>query len=84
VVFDWTTDRCEAENIPDIATRAFRDADGNVQLTIGHYVGYRMIGPDLDHLEMDCSGPINISDYDPDPAIFNDAEWIGSLYTEDG
>ena len=84
VVFDWTTDHCEDENIPDIAARAFRDADGMVQLTIGHYVGYRMVGPDLDHLEMDCSGPINESDFDSDPAMFNDAEWIGSLYTEDG
>ena len=84
VVFDWTTDRCEPENIPDIAARAFRDTDGNVQLTIGHYVGYRMIGPDLDNLKSDCSAPINTSDYDPDPAMFNDAEWIGTLYTPDG
>ena len=36
MVFDWTTDRCEDGNIPDIAARAFRDADGQVQLTIGH------------------------------------------------
>ena len=28
VVFDWTNDRCEDENIPDIAARAFRDAEG--------------------------------------------------------
>ena len=84
VVFDWTTDSCEPENIPDIAARAFRDAGGQVQLTIGHYVGYRMIGPDLDHLEIDCGAPISMSDYDPDPAMFNDAEWIGALYTPDG
>jgi hypothetical protein len=84
VVFDWTNDRCEDENIPDIAARAFRDANGQVQLTIGHYVGYRMIGPDMDHLETDCSAPISTSDYDPDPAMFNDAEWIGALYTPDG
>ena len=84
VVFDWTTDRCEDENIPDIAARAFRDANGQVQLTIGHYVGYRMIGSDLNSLKSDCSTPISTSDLDPDPAMFNDAEWISSLYTEDG
>lgn len=84
VVFDWTTDRCEPENIPDIAARAIRDANGQVQLTIGHYVGYRMIGPDLDNLQSDCNAPISVSDYDPDPAMFNDAEWIGALYTPDG
>lgn len=84
VVFDWTTDRCEDLNIPDIAARAFRDANEQVQLTIGHFVGYRMIGPDLNSVQSDCSAPINTSDLDPDPAMFNDAEWIGGLYTEDG
>jgi len=84
VVFDWTNDRCEDENIPDIAARAFRDADGQVQLTIGHVNTYRMVGPDLDNLKSDCSAPIHTSDLDPDPAMFNDGEWIGSLYTEDG
>ncbi|MDH5506958.1 MAG: hypothetical protein OEZ02_07030, partial [Anaerolineae bacterium] len=38
IVFDWTTDRCERENIPDLAARAFRDAGGQVHLIISHYV----------------------------------------------
>lgn len=84
VVFDWTTDRCEPEHIPDIAARAFRDASGNVQLTIGHYVNYRMVGPDFDSLVSDCTAPVLASDFDPDPSQFNDSEWIGALYTEDG
>ena len=84
VVFDWTTDRCEDEHIPDIAPRAYRSADGRAQLTIGHYVGYRMIGPDLNNLVSDCSQPQLESDYDPDPAQFNDSEWIGATYTLDG
>ncbi|NOH13431.1 MAG: hypothetical protein HND51_17475 [Chloroflexi bacterium] len=83
LVFDWTTDRCEPDHIPDIATRAFRDADGMVQLWIGHYVNYRMIGPDLNNLESDCTVLMN-SDYDPDPSQFNDSEWLAALYTEDG
>ncbi len=84
VVFDWTTDRCEDENIPDIAARAFRDSDGNVQLNIGHYVNYRMVGPDFDSLMSDCTAPVLVSDFDPDPSQFNDSEWIGAFYTEDG
>jgi hypothetical protein len=32
-VFHWSEDVYEPENIPDIARRAFRDADGRVQLT---------------------------------------------------
>jgi len=82
-VFDWTNDRCEDENIPDIAARAFRDADGMVQLWIGHYVNYRMIGPDLDHVEPDCTLLMR-SDFDPDPSKFNDSEWLAAPYTEDG
>lgn len=84
VVFDWTTDRCEDEHIPDIATRAIRGADGRVQLIIGHYVNYRMTGPDLNDLTSDCSGPVLVSDFDPDPSAFDDSEWLAAPYTEDG
>lgn len=84
IVFDWTTDRCEDEHIPDIAPRAYRSADGQAQMTIGHYVTYRMIGPDLNNLVSDCTQPQLRSDFDPDPAAFNDSEWIGGTYTTDG
>ena len=83
VVFDWTTDRCEPENIPDLATRAFRDATGLVHLLISHYVDYQMTGPDLNQLTPDCIR-LMISDYDRDPSMYNDSEWIASPYTEDG
>jgi hypothetical protein len=84
VVFDWTNDRCEDENIPDIAARAFRDAEGRVQLWIGHYYNYRMIGPDLNNVKPDCTASIMRSDFDPDPSKFNDSEWLAAPYTEDG
>ena len=83
VVYDWTTDRCEKMNLIDLPARAFRDADGQTQLILSHFVNYRMIGPDLDHLETDCN-PIMQSQYDPDPGAYNDAEWIAAPYTEDG
>lgn len=84
VVFDWTTDRCEPEHIPDIAARAFRDADGTVQLTIGHWNTYRMVGPTLDAVASDCSRVLMSSDFDSDPSQFNDSEWMGAPYTFDG
>lgn len=84
VVFDWDADQCEPEHIPDISARAFRDIDGTVQLVIGHYVNYRMVGPTFDELETDCSSPIMTSAFDPDPSVFNDSEWIGGLSTADG
>jgi hypothetical protein len=83
IVFDWTVDRCEKENLPDLPTRAFRDSEGQVHLIISHYASYRMTGPSLNELEIDCN-QIFSSDKDPDPSMFNDWEWIGSTYTEDG
>ena len=83
VVFDWTTDRCEALNLPDLPTRAFRGADGQVQLILSHFVNYRMIGPDLDHLQVDCHLLMG-SQHDADPSRYADSEWIASPYTEDG
>lgn len=83
VVFDWTTDRCEDQNIPDLPARAFRDADGQAQLIISDNNNYRMVGPDLNTLTSDCSAVMR-SDHNADPSLFNDNEWIASPYTEDG
>lgn len=85
VVYDWTTDRCEDENIPDAAVRAFRDSDGKIQLIIAHWNSYRMIGNDFNSLATDCAnGPVLTSDFDGDPASYNTGEWLHSLYTLDG
>jgi hypothetical protein len=83
VVFDWSESACEPADIPDIPARAFRDAQGRVQLIASHYTNRRMIGSDLDHLAHDCA-VIMPSHYDPDPATFEDREWIHSTYTPDG
>ena len=82
-VFDWSQSACAPDDIPDIPARAFRDAQGRVQLIASHYTSRRMSGPDLDHLTRDC-GVIMRSTYDPDPAKFDDREWIHSTYTLDG
>jgi len=82
-VFDWTTDQCELEDIPDLPARAFRDNNGKVQLIATHSKNRRMIGDDLDSLARDCN-PIMESDHDPDPAMYNDSEWINATYTLDG
>lgn len=83
VVFDWSSDACESEHIPDLATRAFRDADGTTQLLLSHYVGYRMVGDGLDALAVDCD-PVWSSARDGDPARYDDATWMASPYTDDG
>ena len=83
VVFDWGTDRCDPENIPDLPLRAFRDAHGTVQMLITHWNAFRMTGPDLEHLTIDCD-PVFKSFSNPDPAMYNDKTWIASVYTTDG
>lgn len=83
VVFDWTTDRCEGPNLADLPSRAFRGADGQVQLILSHFVNYRMLGPDLNNVKIDCNKLMG-STYDADPAKFTDQEWIAAPYTEDG
>lgn len=83
LVFDWSEEKCETEDIPDIPARAFRDAQGNVQLIASHFINRRMTGSDLDSLVRDCN-VIMDSDHDPDPANFNNREWIFAPYTLDG
>jgi hypothetical protein len=83
VVFDWMADKCEDENIPDLPVRAFRDAGGQVQLLISHYISYRMIGDSLNQVKINCE-PVFESKRNADPSFFTDAEWIESVYTEDG
>src|SRR3954470_7091878 len=36
LVFDWTTQRCEDLDIPDLPARAFRTADGQAHLISAH------------------------------------------------
>ena len=58
LVFNHDTDACEAKDIPDAPARAFRDADGDIQLLASNDAAYRMIGRDFDHLKKDCSSPV--------------------------
>lgn len=82
-VFDHTEDACSPTDVPDAAARAFRDAGGQVHLIASHYVTRGMVGPGLDTVRHDCRR-LMVSDYDGDPAHFDDREWLTSPYTTDG
>jgi hypothetical protein len=77
--FDWTTDRCEDHDIPDLPARAFRDAQGKVSFYSSHYTTRRATGPDLNNLQHQCSIVMS-SQMDGDPATYADLEWIGATY----
>ncbi len=83
IVFDWTNDRCADHNIPDLAFRAFRDADGQVQAILSSDNNYRMTGSDLNILTVDCK-PVMTSKHNDDPSQFTDAQWVAAPYTVDG
>jgi hypothetical protein len=82
-VFDWSTMACESLDIPDSSANAFRDSSGRVQLIASHYSTRRMIGPSLTNMRRDCKVLMR-SQFNPDPATFEDREWVGAPYTEDG
>jgi hypothetical protein len=83
IVFDWTTQQCEPDGIPDLPARAFRDASNNVHLILQHWVNHQFVGPSLNSVALNCSVTM-ASSYNADPALYNDREWIASPYTIDG
>ena len=83
LVFDWSRNKCEDTDIPDLPARAFRDADGNVQVLASHYTTRRLIGPDFDRLRHDCTVVLG-SNENANPAAFDDKQWLASVYTNDG
>jgi hypothetical protein len=84
MVFDWSKDKCNNNDIPDISAHAFKDNNGKVQIIASHFENRRFIGENLGIVKKDCSGLIMDSHYNSDPAQFNDHEWIAAPYTIDG
>ncbi len=83
LIYDWSEDKCEKEDIPDSPARAFIDADGKTQVIATHFINRRFIGNDLDSLTHACDIVMN-SNQESDPSHYNDHEWIASTYTPDG
>ena len=82
-VYSYSKDRCGGDDLPDAATRAFRDSKGTVHLIAPAPLNRAMLGPDLDHVRKDCRIVFQASK-DADPSHFNDQGWLESFYTDDG
>jgi hypothetical protein len=90
----------DGSHMPDSPVRAFRDYQNRVQLILpsggskyatpplGEHTR-RMITPpggnldDLSKLAVDCK-VVNVSHNNPDPASYDNWEWLDSVYTTDG
>jgi hypothetical protein len=82
-VFDWSKEGCSGYDYPDLPARAYRDAQGQIQLIASHFVNRRMSGPSLNRLRHSCD-IVLASNKDGDPTRFDDLQWIAATYTPDG
>jgi hypothetical protein len=82
-VFDWTTDSCESDDIPDLPARAFRDYAGRTQMIDTHWVNHRYRGWDLNGVKHSCASLLN-APRNGDPSAYDDLKWMTSPYTIDG
>ena len=77
-------DACSPIDIPDLPARAFRDADGQVQLIASHYVNRAMRRARACDTVAPRLPALMVSALDADPARFDDREWLAAPYTDDG
>ena len=84
VPFDWSANKCTNDDIPDQPARAFREANGTINLVDTHHTGWRNTTPDLATLTHRCSPLMMTSGNNSDPSKYDATEWIGSVWTPDG
>lgn len=84
-VFDYTVDRCEALDLPDVRAHVVRTADGSLVLMAADGPrNYVMVGRDFSSLHRICSHPALISGDSYYPETYENWEWIHSLYLQGG
>jgi hypothetical protein len=82
-VFDWTTQKCSNDDIPDQPSRAFRDSAGQVVLINSHHTVRRKTGPALDSVVHRCNIVMG-SGKSTDPSRYDNREWLATTFTPDG
>ena len=83
VIFKHRNQACETWDIPDAATRAFRDARGRVHLFAASSKNQAFVGATLATITHDCDVTYMAGQSDK-PADFDDEGWLESFYTIDG
>jgi hypothetical protein len=86
VVYDWTTDRCEDLNhpelldIPDAPAKVVRAEDGELVLFSGNAWVSR--GPSFNALQRVCDPPVFVTVFGDAPESYENVEWPWSPYRE--
>lgn len=81
---DWSRDRCEPLDVPDVHARAIRSPDaGGIVLISGNAPrNYVMAGPDFQRLRRRCGTPALSSQDDWHPQSYANQEWIAAGYRD--
>jgi hypothetical protein len=81
IIYDYSTQACDAIDNADGTANAFRDGLGRLQIIMSQPFNRRLIGTNFNNLTHDCSISMG-SDQSPFPWDFNDAEWVASTWAQ--
>lgn len=82
-VYDYSSQKCDDTDIPDMPARAYRDREGNVVFMASHYTSRRAVGPTLASVAHQC--PVTYSPHnDISQSSYRYHEWLWAPYTLDG
>lgn len=66
--------------VPDGPAHAYLDQQGRTRLIFPHLLSYAFVGSSIEDVQLDCSDPIYVSNYNPDPNMLDSASWPWAVY----
>jgi hypothetical protein len=82
-IFSSPENSCDSNDVPDAMPRAFRDYTGTIHFSSASSELFQSLGPTLETLQHSCDRAFKSAN-DPNPADYNDEEWLDSFFTLDG
>jgi len=82
-LYDWSTQKCSDDDIPDQPSRAFRNSAGEVVFINSHHTTRRWAGSSLAGISHSCSILMG-SGKNSDPSQYDNREWLATTWTADG
>jgi hypothetical protein len=82
-VFRWAADRCDAEDIPDVALRVLNEGSEDARILSSNSNNrFRKLDLSTMHIRSECASGLK-SGRQADPGLYNDFSWIASLASEE-
>ncbi len=81
-VFRWATDRCDLEDIPDVALRVLNEGGTDSEILSSNSNNrFRKIDVSTMHVRSECASALK-SGRQADPSLYNDFSWIAALSSD--